>query len=99
MVRLWHIIAILLFIFSTITHAVPRTYWVDASCSNRPGWSEFIDETLTMARTAAGRLESTSDSDFANVFKRIFKVDKTDATLHQALGRKDTAYNLVHGQY
>jgi len=54
-----------------------------------------------MAKRSAQRLESSSDTDFGAVFKRIFKVDKTDTTiLMNWMGRmrKDTAYNYVDGK-
>lgn len=52
-----------------------------------------------MAKRGAERLESPTDGDFHNVFKRIFKVDKRDSTKHNLkyLLKDKTAYELVHG--
>jgi len=44
-----------------------------------------MTETFLMASRAADRLQSDSDTDFAAVFKRIFNIDKTDATLFSSL--------------
>ena len=69
---------ILAFESAMITSSAAYTYWVDASCSNRNDWNAYLTEALDMAKKANTRLRRNPDSDYANVFKRVFKVDKTD---------------------
>lgn len=61
-----------------ITSSTAYTYWVDASCSDRKDWNTYLTEARDMASKADTRLRSSTDTDYANVFKRVFKVDKTD---------------------
>ncbi|KAL2071513.1 hypothetical protein VTL71DRAFT_12748 [Oculimacula yallundae] len=68
------------------------TYWVDNSCIGNDGpvgseenWEKFMQEAFSMARRAADRLSSDSDTDFSAVFKRIFKIEKSDSTTFRNL--------------
>jgi hypothetical protein len=49
-------------------------FWVDSSCSSRPMWPAFLQETFDMAKKTSTRLDSDTDTDFLAVVKRIFKV-------------------------
>ncbi|KAF2656782.1 hypothetical protein K491DRAFT_596159 [Lophiostoma macrostomum CBS 122681] len=49
--------------------------YVDTSCSSKKGWSDYYSETQNFAKRASVRMSSSSDTDFKNVFKRIFKVE------------------------
>ncbi|KAI9682231.1 MAG: hypothetical protein M1817_000285 [Caeruleum heppii] len=55
------------------SHAL--TYWIDPTCEAKPGWSDIFRETMDMASKSHARLSSATDTDFAAVFKRIFKDD------------------------
>lgn len=98
MARLLMLLTVLLSVLCVFVQADPRTYWVDSSCTEGPGWSEWLEEAFKMAEAAARRLGSDTDTDFANVFKRIYRVDKSDTTLYKVGKAQDTAYNLVHRQ-
>ena len=68
--------------------ATPYSYWVHESC-DRPGFAAGFNEFKTMALKAHNRLNSVTDTDFAAVFKRIFKVEVTDvAAYNQVTGRE-----------
>ncbi|KAF2196222.1 hypothetical protein GQ43DRAFT_445316 [Delitschia confertaspora ATCC 74209] len=54
-----------------------KTYYVDNSCTEKPGWSTYITETMTMAKRTSERLESKTDTDFEAVFKRLFQTGKS----------------------
>lgn len=58
--------------------AVGLLYWVDTSCSNRPGWPAFMEDTKNMATQTEERLNSQTDTDFEAIFNRIFKTAKAD---------------------
>lgn len=74
-----------------ITSSTAYTYWVDASCSNRNSWNDYLTEARDMAAKANTRLHSSTDSDYANVFKRVFKVDKTDKNAFDTVTSKSNS--------
>jgi hypothetical protein len=79
------------------------TYWVDASCYGKPGFDmdKTVAESMSMASRASARLGSSTDVDFANVFKKIFSIDKGDNTQFDSPTFEDekiTAYNSVKGK-
>ncbi|KAG4435127.1 hypothetical protein IFR05_009392 [Cadophora sp. M221] len=76
------------------------TYWVHDSCYGKPGFDmdKTVAESMTMAKRAADRLGSSTDTDFANVFKKIFSIDKNDqAEFNSPIfdNLKTTAYKSV----
>jgi len=91
--------SIMLAIISLSPPATGFTYWVDSSCTAKPSWATVFPEFWKMAKRSGERLESPTDTDYAAVFKRIFKVDKIDKTIFKNgrdSTRSDTAYNFVH---
>lgn len=85
-----HIVApsigvLVLSIVTSRCHATLYTYWVDESCSSRPDWDEYLKEALTMAAKANARIQSATDSDYANVFQKVFNTPKTDAAALQTV--------------
>lgn len=76
--RSWVKLSAVLAIFATIG-CNAQTYWVDGSCTSKENWPEYLNEAKSMAAASSARLASTTDTDFAAVFERIFKVDKSDA--------------------
>ena len=76
---------ILAFESAMITSSAAYTYWVDASCSNRKDWNAYLTEARDMATKANTRLRSSTDSDYANIFKRVFKADKSDKNAFDAV--------------
>jgi hypothetical protein len=97
------------FVAIALVLAIPcqaYTYWVDPSCSARPIWQKAIDEAFDMAKKSSRRLASPTDTDYAAVFKRIFKVDKRDNTLFPKYENDSpdfrspdqTAYDFVQGK-
>lgn len=69
-------------------YAMSFTYWVDPkSCTGDKDVSAILKETQSMATRAKSKMESNSDSDFANLYKFIFKKDKSDSG----------SYKTVHG--
>jgi hypothetical protein len=56
-------------------------YWIDTSCTSRPIWADTMKEVFLMAERSSARLNKDSDTDFAAVFERIFKVKKDDSAL------------------
>jgi hypothetical protein len=69
-----------IFVLSPFCLGETRTYWVHSSCTARPEWSAYLQETFDAAKSAANRLSSDTDTDFANVFKRIFHFSKDEDT-------------------
>ncbi|KAM7193051.1 hypothetical protein V8F20_008567 [Naviculisporaceae sp. PSN 640] len=60
-----------------------KYYYIDPSCDvDGNDFNTFITEAKYLARRAAERLQSPSDTDFARVFHILFKMPKTDTTLH-----------------
>lgn len=55
-------------------------YWIDGSCSDKRKLRTAIHEAFAIAKRAAERLEDPSDIDFANVYKTLFHVKKSDTT-------------------
>lgn len=71
---------------SLVHQVTSTTYWVDtASCTGDKDVTNIIKETQSMASSAKEKLDKDSDTDFANVFKFIFKVDKSDAKTNSAV--------------
>lgn len=92
-------------ISSFVSSCYSCAYFVDSSCTNRPEWSDGLTDALTMAKRASERLERSQDTDFAAVFKRIFKVEKTSTATFQNpfFSQSDpkhdlTPYDRVHGE-
>lgn len=52
------------------------TYWIDGTCGTQ--LVDSIPQGISMANRANARLANAADTDMADYFKRIFKVDKTD---------------------
>ncbi|KAF2277258.1 uncharacterized protein EI97DRAFT_493722 [Westerdykella ornata] len=53
-----------------------KSLYIDYSCTFKPGWNDYWQESLRLARRAGERLDSATDTDFEAVFKRIFRTDK-----------------------
>jgi len=83
-----------------ICQAASSSYWIDKSCTDRPLWEPAFREFWTMGKRGGERLASSTDTDYGAVFKRIFRVEKTDNTQLNPpnSGPKTTAYNIVQGK-
>lgn len=58
-----------------------------------------MTEFQKMAKRSSERLQSPTDTDYHNIFKRIFKVDRNDQTKYDLTKLKDmTPYELVQGK-
>ncbi|KAG4027626.1 hypothetical protein MFRU_028g00480 [Monilinia fructicola] len=69
-----------------------NTYWVDVTCTQRPHWNEYMNDAFNMAQVSSRRLFNAaqfrkSDTDYANVFERIFHTRISD----------QNAYDRVQG--
>ena len=67
----------------------------DISCEPKKDIFNAIEQAIDMAKVSLERLNSGSDTDFANVYKRIFSTDKSDA---QSLA-KVTRKHFSRGEY
>lgn len=98
--------------FAITCEAAHHTYWVDKSCSNRVGWDTWMAEAFKMSQRASERLVDSTDTDFANTFKRVYSTDKSSKTLYDrsdsykkyrkndvGFKAQDTAYNIVYCEY
>jgi hypothetical protein len=68
-------IALLAFSVPLVAHC--KSLYIDQSCASKPGWDEYWKEAQSFAKRAAQRMESSSDTDFNAVFKRIYQTEKS----------------------
>lgn len=93
-----HLLSVaLLASFILPSHGASYKYWVDSTCSNRPNWNDILSEALNMAKRSAERLASSTDTDYHNVFQRIFKTSTSDTTNYNLKILQGKPYDLVHG--
>lgn len=70
-----HFFTISTFVAITLPLAYSKSLHVDSSCTAKPGWNDYLSETINFARLVSQRMVSATDTDFHNVFNRIMKTD------------------------
>ncbi|CAI6342585.1 unnamed protein product [Periconia digitata] len=54
-----------------------KSIYIDKSCTSRSSWDDDWKETLKLAKRARERMDSSTDTDFEAVFKRVFQTEKS----------------------
>ena len=95
-----HCCTLALAILSILRLVNCESYWVDQTCTSRPGWLKdgkhvFVDEALKMAARASLRLNKASDTDFEAVYFRLFDKEN-ESNMRRVVGRQNFRFVEQH---
>ena len=64
-----------------------KSIYIDSSCTDRAGWNDYWEETMTLAKRSVERINSATDTDFETVWRRIFRAEKGSDDARYAIGK------------